>query len=660
MMQKLVLAACLGVVAVMAYHGASTTASAQYTGDVGDGGYGTVEVPMCFQEPVAPSIQVRQGLLPTEVVCKGGLVLAIKDTGEPLCVREESIGVLRQLGWTVEWAPGTSDTWNPQSQPYDERVYCDASLRMEVGVVGHGTMQEALTLASPRIESAGSSGMSMAADDAGLGLAAGGAQDIDNFRANVENDFLPLHTDITYEGLFYDYYFDTGGGSGCDVLFCPSYSHGVSADPFSGDREHYLSVGLNSGLKESDFQRKNLNLVIVLDVSGSMGSPFDRYYYDDPHLAGFDSRTKMQIANEAVAGLVDHLGPDDNLGVVLFDNGAHLARPLESMASTDRELLKANILGIYADGGTNMHAGMGAGTSLFVGEMDGYENRIIFLTDAMPNLGDITREGLLKTISENAGNGIHTTFIGIGIDLNTELVEALTKVRGANYYSVHSAAEFQNRMVDEFEFMVTPLVFDLELSLEADGYEIVEVYGSPEADEATGEIMRVNTLFPSQTEDGQTRGGIILLKLERVSDDAVLVLSTTYEDVDGRPGESRVAIGLAPHDQDYYDNTGVRKGVLLSRYADLMKSWILDERAALAEVPAERPPIRDEGIRVPEYAGWALGPWERQSAPLQVSDHYRGLISEFREYFDAETAAIGDQTLRQELEILDKLADPGG
>ena len=47
-----------------------------------------------------------------------------------------------------------------------------------------------------------------------LGLSTGGAKDINNFRENIRNNYLPLPTDITYEGLFYDYYFDTGTPAG--------------------------------------------------------------------------------------------------------------------------------------------------------------------------------------------------------------------------------------------------------------------------------------------------------------------------------------------------------------------------------------------------------------------------------------------------------------
>jgi hypothetical protein len=62
-----------------------------------------------------------------------------------------------------------------------------------------------------------------------IGLSTGGAKDIINFRENIENNYLPLPTDVTYEGLFYDYYFDTGISRPCDKLFCPSYASAVTA-----------------------------------------------------------------------------------------------------------------------------------------------------------------------------------------------------------------------------------------------------------------------------------------------------------------------------------------------------------------------------------------------------------------------------------------------
>ena len=132
-----------------------------------------------------------------------------------------------------------------------------------------------------------------------IGLSSGGAKDIYNFRQNIANGFMPSKTDITMEGIFYDYYFDTGKNGNSnnndtndekfkDVLFYPSYSQGISGNPMGNtthinEKDYFMSIGLNSNIKQSDFKRKKLNLVVVLDISGSMNGSFRSYYYGSPN-----------------------------------------------------------------------------------------------------------------------------------------------------------------------------------------------------------------------------------------------------------------------------------------------------------------------------------------------------------------------------------------
>jgi len=524
------------------------------------------------------------------------------------------------LGWLLTQEPkspaGQSDDW----------AY-DVDVEMEEGMSG------ALMRTSAAPQAAGT-----------VGLAAGGAKDVGNFRENIANGYLPLPTDLSYEGLFYDYYFDTGQSEACAQLFCPSYAAAVARDPFSDKLETYLAVGLNSGLRESDFARKRLNLVIVLDISGSMSSSFDQYYYDrfgNRHEVenGDQGASKLQVAARAVVALMDHLSPDDRLGIVLFDDQSYLAKPPAPVGETDMAAIKGHVLELEPRGGTDMSAGFKQGSALFeaLGRVDPetYENRVIFLTDAMPNLGETSEAGLFGMAERNARSRVYSTFIGIGVDFNTELVEAMTKIRGANYYSVHSAQQFEERMDEGFDYMVTPLVFDLALSLEADGYEINKVYGSPEADEATGVLMRVNTLFPSKTEGGQTRGGLVLLKLRKTGEGSgALKLTASYEDRNGRAGLSESRVALPGSETERFTNGGVRKGVLLARYADLSA---------------------ESGLTVPVVPP-ELGRWERQSAPLHVSEEYRALFASFASYFSAEMQALGDGDLNKELTLLNELA----
>jgi Ca-activated chloride channel family protein len=475
------------------------------------------------------------------------------------------------------------------------------------------------------------------------GFAVGGSKDANAFRQNIDNGYLPFETNITYEGIFYGYYFDRGQTEPCTELFCPTYSQMRSSDILSDSEELYLSVGLSSGLSEADMQRKKLNLVVVLDISGSMGSPFSGYYYDQygnpVEDTSVSTQTKIEIADQAVVDMLGHLKRGDRFGMVLFDENAYLGKPLSAVETTDMDAIKRHILEIRETGSTNLEAGYTEGTGLFEpvadADPDEYENRIILLTDAMPNTGDTSEGSLLGMVDRNAAERIHTTFIGIGVDFNTTLIDAITKVRGANYYSVHNEDEFKSRMDDEFEYMVTPLVFDLELTFRSEGYAIDAVYGSPEADQATGVLMRVNTLFPAKSEGGQTKGGIILLKLRRTGDSPDIELAASYENRSGEAFVTRESLAFDA-ELDVAPNTGIQKAVLLSRYVTLMKEWIAFERQAIETDPG-------------------LSEWEQTSTPLVVSDEYKATMQTFLTAFEAEAEDIGDSTLDQEAALLEKL-----
>ena len=492
----------------------------------------------------------------------------------------------------------------------------------------------------------------MAADASGdVGLTAGGAMDANNFRDNIDEGYLPIPSDLSHEGLFNEYYFDTGGDRACTSLFCPSYSTAVSPDPLSGETERYLTVGLNSGI--TDFERKTLNLVVVLDISGSMSSPFDRYYYDrfgNRHeVENYTEKPKMDVATDVVASMTEHLRGEDRLGVVLFDDDSYVAKPMREVQKTDMDAIRDHVRELRAGGGTNLSAGAELGTDLLADHADAdqseYETRMLFLTDAMPNRGTTGEGGLVDIAEENAADDVYSTFVGIGVDFNTELVDALTAVRGANYYSVHSADQFEERLDEEFEYMVTPLVFDLSLELDADGYEVEQVYGTSAAEDASESLIRANTLFPSPTDGGRTRGGVILAKVRRTGADSELRLTASYETRQGERRRQSRTVQFPAASGTRYDNTGIRKAVLLSRYADLLRSWMVDERTD--EYGAD-------DIESPEDD--SLGRWERQSDPLAVSETYRERFASFADHLEREMAALGDDDLRRELDLLRELA----
>ena len=476
------------------------------------------------------------------------------------------------------------------------------------------------------------------------GLATGGAKDVEVFRSAIRNGYLPHATDITYEGLFYDYMFDTMDDGhaepqgGADALLRPVYSWARRRDPLTGTDETFLAVGLRSGADTSKIARKRLNLAVVLDISGSMSAPLDTYHYDRARKgAGEPNASKLQTATHAIVAMMDQLHADDRLAVVLFDHQAYLAKPFRTVAATDMPAIKRHVLALGPRGGTSMEAGLEKGRALFEGleaaGPDEVENRILFLTDAMPNAGRTDGGDLASLTERYAREGIHCTFLGVGVDFQTELVERLTRVRGANYYAIHSADDFARRLDREFDYMVTPWAYDFSLQMTSAAYFIEAVYGAPEAGRATGQLMRVETLFPSPSQDGGVRGGILLLKLRPTGSLGDVQLAASYEDRQGRRHE--VVTQVAAPAADAEGSRDVRKAVLLTRYGRLMREWLEQERG--------------EGAG-PVYS------WERTSQPLRLSPTMKKRVRRFHEHFRAEAQAIGDAALVREDDILSALS----
>ena len=525
---------------------------------------------------------------------------------------------------------------------------------------------------------------SSSAADSTIGFSTGGAKDIVNFRENIKKGYFPLESDITYEGVFYDYYFDTNNEEKEDKMFYPSLTEAVSPDPISGESQYYATVGLNSNIKESDFARKKLNVVVVLDISGSMGASIDNYYYD-MNENNKETKTKMKLAEESVNVLIDELNEDDSFGMVLFDDAGYKAKPLNKVSKVDMEAIKNHILEIEDRGGTNFEAGYTIAQELFEDYKDTdpneYENRIIVITDAMPNIGTTSKEGLLEMMEKSSNDKIYTTFIGVGLDFNTEVIKAITDVRGANYYAVNSEEAFKARMGEEFEYMVTPLVFDLDMSLESEIFEVEKIYGTDSLSSEKNNIMHVNTLFPSKSnDDGEVKGGVILLKL-KLKDKSILdeidryddergkiTIKVSYETRDGKKDSSEKSKIFDLTRIEYYGGGGIDKAIVLSRYVNLIKDWITYERSKddryLIKVPVgiidwfEEPQDEIDLFNADAYTlyNYYYSENERTSVPLTLGNEYREIFGKFKEYLNYENEIrLKDDDINQEVEIIDEI-----
>jgi Ca-activated chloride channel homolog len=129
------------------------------------------------------------------------------------------------------------------------------------------------------------------------------------------------------------------------------------------------------------------------------------------------------------------LRQEERIGIILFDHEAVIFEPIKKVSKLDIEELISRVSKITERGSTNMELGMGSAVRMLTDLLEedpdstSNQNRIIFLTDANPNVGG--GENSLIGISEKASRkDIFTTFIGVGLDFNTEIVTNISKVRG--------------------------------------------------------------------------------------------------------------------------------------------------------------------------------------------------------------------------------------
>lgn len=322
---------------------------------------------------------------------------------------------------------------------------------------------------------AGCSEASMVGD---MGVAPGGSQDIGYARDLIEAGQIPDQEHFTAEGLFNEHDLPLSGDV-CDAILCPRAAATVH-HPYTGDPSVLVQLGFGTSIEAATFLRPDLDLVFVVDVSGSMtGEPLD-------------------LAKAAMLRAIDQLDADDHASLVVYGSRARVAERARIMDADGRARLIDAVNALEPDGSTDMESGMQLGYDQLDPALDASHRMMIF-SDAQPNTGVTEESGFVELVREHAAEGVGLTFIGVSPTLGTELANAIGKVRGGNFYFLDEE-NLPTLFGDAFAFMVSPIAYDLEVAVTpAEGVALGAVYGAPVDG---GEVrMGAATLFLS-SEDG--------------------------------------------------------------------------------------------------------------------------------------------------------------
>ncbi|MDP2653324.1 MAG: VWA domain-containing protein [Candidatus Omnitrophota bacterium] len=261
-----------------------------------------------------------------------------------------------------------------------------------------------------------------------------------------------------------------------------------------------IRVGLSAPDMDFVKQRIPLNLAIVLDKSGSMGS-----------------QNKIQNARSAALEIIDRLNPNDIVSLIVYDSRAWVMVPAQPLK--DKGTFTSAINRINADGSTALYDGVSLGARELRKNLSSeYFNKVILLSDGLANIGPSSTEEIASLGDSLESDGITITTVGVGLDYNENLMGALAESSGGNTYFAQDSDRLPEIFAQEIDESMTLAAQKVKIRVEcADGVVPVgsigrkAVYGNRDMELTINNLYGKNeksAMFEVQVPAGKPNGNL--------------------------------------------------------------------------------------------------------------------------------------------------------
>ena len=237
---------------------------------------------------------------------------------------------------------------------------------------------------------------------------------------------------------------------------------------------------------------RNVDIVIVLDRSGSMNGP------------------KISDARQAVLNLLSSLSAEDRFALVTYSDGVQLVSGLQRVTAEYRQQLQMLIRGVTAGGATNLGAGLEAGINVILSATEaGNAAKVILISDGLANKGitDPTRLSTMAAIAVE--NEFAVSAVGVGNDFNEQLMTAIADRGAGNYYYLENPLAFAEVFQKEFDYSKATVATNVSISLQLDsGISLVDAAGFPVSIQKNRAVF-----YPGDLRSGQIRKLFLTLQV---------------------------------------------------------------------------------------------------------------------------------------------------
>lgn len=229
----------------------------------------------------------------------------------------------------------------------------------------------------------------------------------------------------------------------------------VTGTPWN-DGTRLVHIGIQGALPDVE-DRPPLNLVFLVDVSGSMEEP-----------------RKLPLLKQSLRLMLGELRPEDEVAIVTYAGQAGVA--LEPTKAGEREVILRALEGLGAGGGTAGAEGIESAYAMAekmtgAGEV----SRVLLATDGDFNIGIHDPEALKDFISDKRDSGTYLSVLGFGRgNLDDATMQALAQNGNGQAAYIDTLSEAQKVLVDQLTGVLFPIADDVKIQVEFNPSQIAE------------------------------------------------------------------------------------------------------------------------------------------------------------------------------------------
>jgi Ca-activated chloride channel family protein len=264
-------------------------------------------------------------------------------------------------------------------------------------------------------------------------------------RRQLNSGLLPSADAVRTEEMinYFDYNWPAAGSR--DAPFKPTVT--VSDSPWNEGRK-LVHIGIK-GYELPTRQRPDVNLVLLLDVSGSMNSP-----------------DKLPLAQSALAMLLDSLKPTDTVGIAVYAGAAGEVLP-PTPVSQKQTILDA-LYRLRPGGSTAGAAGVRLAYEMAArGFREEGVNRIVLATDGDFNVGISDVNELKRFVEQQRQRGIFLSVLGFGQgNYRDDVAQALAQNGNGVAAYIDSVNEARKVLVEQAGSQLFTIAKDVKIQVE--------------------------------------------------------------------------------------------------------------------------------------------------------------------------------------------------